>query len=122
MLDIALDLAEAGHARVSLTLDDRMLNGFGSAHGGILFLLADQAFAYACNSENVATVAQAGSITFLSSSQRGERITAEARRSGQAGRSGVYDVRVTGGDGRLLAIFQGLSRSLGRCVIENGVP
>ncbi|MGH6617575.1 hydroxyphenylacetyl-CoA thioesterase PaaI [Sphingomonas sp.] len=118
LLDIALDSIGTGHATASLTLDDRMLNGFGSAHGGILFLLADQAFAYACNSENIATVAQGGSITFLSPSRRGERIIAEATRSGQAGRTGVYDVQVRTGDGRLLAIFQGLSRSLERPVIE----
>ncbi|WEJ98434.1 MAG: hydroxyphenylacetyl-CoA thioesterase PaaI [Candidatus Sphingomonas phytovorans] len=120
LFGIALDSVGAGHATVSVTLDDRMLNGFGSAHGGILFLLADQAFAYACNSENIATVAQAGSITFLSPSRSGERVVAEARRSGEAGRTGVYDVRVTADDGRVLAIFQGVSRALGRPVIGTG--
>ena len=118
LLGLELDAVGDGHATVSLTLDSRMLNGLGGAHGGILFLLADNAFAYACNSRNAATVAQSCSISFLSPGRKGERVTAEARRSGEAGRSGVYDVRVTGEGDRLIAIFQGLSRALGGPVID----
>ena len=118
LLGLSLDDVGDGHARVSLTLDARMLNGLGGAHGGILFLLADNAFAYACNSRNAATVAQACSISFLAPGRNGERVTAEARRAGEAGRSGVYDVRVTGEEDRLIAIFQGLSRALGGPVID----
>ena len=118
LLGLSLDSIGDGYAQASLTLDPRMLNGLGGAHGGILFLLADNAFAYACNSRNAATVAQACTISFLAPGRDGERVTAEARRAGEAGRSGVYDVRVTGDGGRLIAIFQGLSRALGGPVID----
>ena len=118
LLGLSLESVGDGFAVVSLVLDARMLNGLGGAHGGILFLLADNAFAYACNSRNAATVAQACTISFLAPGRAGERIVAEARRAGEAGRSGVYDVRVTGDGGRLIAIFQGLSRALGGPVID----
>jgi acyl-CoA thioesterase len=97
-----------------MVLTPATLNGHGNAHGGMLFLLADTAFAYASNSRNIATVAQAASITFLSPGAPGELIMAEASESAAAGRSGIYDVRLTGEDGRVVAIFQGISRSLGR--------
>ncbi|MEM9750820.1 MAG: hydroxyphenylacetyl-CoA thioesterase PaaI [Pseudomonadota bacterium] len=108
-----------GGARVSMRLKDEMLNGYRNAHGGMIFALADTAFAYACNSRNQMTVAQQASISFLSPGAPGEKLTAEAREEGTAGRSGVYVVKVTGEDDRVVAMFQGLSRSLGRAVIED---
>lgn len=114
LLGIDLEHVSVGHAGASMVLTPAMLNGHGNAHGGMLFLLADTAFAYACNSRNVATIAQAASITFLSPGAAGERILAEASESAVVGRSGVYDVHLTGEDGRPVAIFQGISRSLGR--------
>lgn len=127
LLNIVLEGVGEGWARTSMVLTDVMLNGHGNAHGGMLFLLADTTFAYACNSRNMTTVAQAASITFLSPGGAGETIVAEASESALAGRSGVYDVRLTGADGRVVAIFQGISRSLGRTalpelegVTENG--
>jgi acyl-CoA thioesterase len=113
LLDIVLEGVGPGWARASMILTDVMLNGHGNAHGGMLFLLADTTFAYACNSHNVMTVAQAASITFLTPGAAGETILAEATESAIAGRSGVYNVRLTGADGRAVAIFQGISRSLG---------
>lgn len=107
-----------GYARLSMTVQKMMLNGHGSAHGGMIFTLADTAFAYACNSRNVTTVAQHASITFLSPGQNGELLTAEAVEQSQAGRSGVYQVTVRGEDGRKVALFQGLSRSIRGHVID----
>lgn len=118
LLGITLDAADDGFARVTMTLDHRMLNGHGSAHGGILFLLADTAFAYACNSRNEVNVAQAATISFLSPGLAGETLVAEAREASSVGRVGVWDVRLIGADGRVIAIFQGLSRALGRPVVE----
>lgn len=117
--DLVLEDAGEGWARCSMTLRADMLNGYESAHGGMIFALADTAFAWACNSRNVKTVAQGASISFLSPGRKGERLTAEARESAREGRSGVYDVRVTGEDGRVVALFQGLSRSVGGAVIED---
>src|SRR3954464_2606422 len=113
-------LAEAreGYARVSMTVRADMLNGHAIAHGGMIFALADTAFAYACNSRNVSTVAQAASVVFLASATAGERLVAEAHEQALSGRSGVYAVTVSTADGRKIAEFQGLSRGLDQPVLE----
>lgn len=116
--DLRLEDAGAGRARVSMVVRDDMLNGFKTAHGGMIFALADTAFAYACNSRNVMTFAQHAAISFLSPGRPGERLTAEAEEDAVNGRTGVYTVRVTGGDGRMVAVFHGLSRSAGGPVVE----
>ncbi|MBT8472830.1 MAG: hydroxyphenylacetyl-CoA thioesterase PaaI [Marinicaulis sp.] len=114
---IKLEDAGEGWARASMTVQSDMLNGHGIGHGGIIFALADTAFAWACNSRNVKTVAQQASISFLSAAQKGEQLTAEAREECVSGRCGVYSVRVAAEDGRTIAIFQGLSRSIGGAVV-----
>src|SRR6188508_937217 len=114
---VEIEEAREGYARVSMTIRADMLNGHGSAHGGMIFALADTAFAYACNGRNVKTVAAHASIAFLDAAREGEMLVAEAREAALAGRSGVYNVSVRGGDGRVVAEFQGLSRSLGVPVI-----
>jgi acyl-CoA thioesterase len=116
--DLKLEDAGFGWARVSMIIRADMLNGLGTAHGGMIFALADTAFAYVCNSRNVATFAQHASISFLSAGREGERLTAEAREDAAEGRTGVYNVRVTGEDGRVVAIFQGLSRTAGGPIIN----
>ena len=94
------------------------LNGHRICHGGYIFTLADSAFAFACNSYNQVTVAQQNSITYVNSGQPGERLTARAVESARNGRSGVYDVVVTGGDGRNVALFRGLSRTIKGQIFE----
>lgn len=116
--DLILEDAGVGRARVSMVVRDDMLNGFKTAHGGMIFALADTAFAYACNSRNVMTFAQHAAISFLSPGRPGERLTADAREDAASGRTGVYTVRVTGEDGRMVAVFHGLSRSAGGPIIE----
>lgn len=116
--DVKLEDAGAGWARCSMKLRDDMLNGHGTAHGGMIFALADTAFAWACNSRNVMTFAQHASISFLSPARLGEMLTAEAHEDAAEGRTGVYTVRVAGEDGRVVAIFQGLSRTAGGKVID----
>ncbi|WDI30678.1 hydroxyphenylacetyl-CoA thioesterase PaaI [Hyphococcus flavus] len=116
--DVKLEEAGAGWSRCSMRLRKDMLNGHGTAHGGMIFALADTAFAWACNSRNVVTFAQHASISFLSPGKLGERLTAEARKDATEGRTGIYTVKVTGDDGRAVAIFQGLSRTAGGLVIE----
>lgn len=114
---LVLEEAGAGYARVSMTLRPDMLNGFDGAHGGMIFALADAAFAYACNSHNVATVAAQASIVFLASPKVGDILVAEAREEALAGRSGVYAVGVRTSDGIDIARFQGLSRTIGGAVL-----
>lgn len=108
---------DEGYARIAMVLRADMLNGHGIAHGGMLFSLADTAFAYACNSRNVPTVAQSATIVFLDPGKKGERVVAEAKESSLRGRSGVYAVKVFGEDGRTIAEFQGLSRALPGTVV-----
>ncbi|MEO1251071.1 MAG: hydroxyphenylacetyl-CoA thioesterase PaaI [Pseudomonadota bacterium] len=116
--NISLLEAGEGRARASMRIRENMLNGHGIAHGGAIFLLADTAFAWACNSRNVTTFAQQASISFLSKVDAGETIIAEAREESVTGRTGVYTVRVTAEDGRVVAVFNGLSRTGGGAVID----
>ncbi|MGQ0683031.1 hydroxyphenylacetyl-CoA thioesterase PaaI, partial [Bradyrhizobium sp.] len=89
-----------------------MVNGQRIAHGGFIFTLADSAFAYACNSHNVRTVAAQGDITFIRPGKLGDRLFATAREVSRNGRSGIYDVRVTANDA-VIAEFRGHSRTVG---------
>jgi acyl-CoA thioesterase len=115
---LELEAAGEGYARVAMTVRADMLNGYQTIHGGMVFALADSAFAYACNSRNQATVAQQASIAFLSPAREGGRLVAEAREQSLVGRSGVYVITVRTEDGRDIASFQGLSRTVGGAVID----
>lgn len=118
-LGMAVEAAGDGWSRVSMTVREDMLNGHGTCHGGFLFMLADSAFAFACNSRNERTVAQHCSITFLKPVAAGERLVAEARRQAGSGRSGVYDVLVSDQEGVVVATFRGLSRRIHGEIIED---
>ena len=107
-----------GWARVSFVVTADMLNGHQNAHGGMIFSLADSAFAYACNSRNHMSVAHNATVTFLSPGKLGERLTATADEVAREGRSGCYKVVVQGQDGRTVAVFQGLSRALRQPALE----
>ncbi len=111
-LGMTLDAVGPGTATLSFTVQDHHLNGHAICHGGYIFTLADSAFAFACNSYNQITVAQENQITFLSPGKGGERLTATALETAKTGRSGVYDVTVTGEDGRKVALLRGLSRTI----------
>ena len=110
---VEIEEAREGYARIRMRLRPDMLNGHGIAHGGMIFSLADTAFAYACNSRNLRTVAAQASIVFLDAAREGEVLIAEAREAALVGRSGVCNVSVRGEDGRAIAEFQGFSRSVG---------
>ena len=101
-----------GSAILEMSVAPQHLNGHGTCHGGLIFSLADSAFAFACNSHNRLAVAQGNSITYVAPAQPGERLCAEAHEAALMGRSGVYDVRVTGDDGRVVALFRGQSRQI----------
>jgi len=115
---ISIDEARAGYARISMQLRDDMLNGHRIAHGGIVFALADTAFAYVCNGRNDKAVAAQASIVFLSSAAAGETLVAEAQELASEGRSGVTRVAVRTGDGRAIAEFTGYSRAIGGAVVD----
>jgi len=115
---IRIEEARAGYARLSMAVRADMLNGHRIVHGGIVFALADTAFAYACNGRNEKTVAAQASIVFLGSADEGEILTAEAEQTAAAGRSGVTRVSVRTSDGRAIAEFTGYSRTLGGAVVN----
>jgi len=116
---ITIEEAREGYARLSMRLRADMLNGHGIAHGGMVFALADTAFAYVCNGRNEKSVAAQASIVFLGSAAQGETLVAEAEEVAAVGRSGVTRVAVRTSDGRPVAEFTGYSRSVGGAVIES---
>lgn len=98
-----------GYARLTLIVRSDMLNGHAICHGGVIFSLADSAFAFACNSHNQNTVASGCSIDFLAPAKAGDELSAEAVERALLGRIGVYDVTVTNSEGRTIALFRGRS-------------
>ena len=106
------------YARVSMVIRADMLNGHGFAHGGMIFALADSAFAYVCNGANHASVAAQASIVFLDKVREGETLIAEATEVAREGRAGVTRVSVHAGGGRAVAEFTGYSRTLGGAVVD----
>lgn len=117
-LGISVDKVRPGFSSLSMSVRKDMVNGHDICHGGMTFALADTAFAYACNSRNIATVAAGCSIEYLAAGKLGDRLTAEAVEVNLGRRSGVYDVRIINQDGKLIAVFRGKSASLSRPVIE----
>ena len=108
-LGMALEEVRPGSARLRMTVRPDMLNGHGSCHGGIVFALADSAFAFACNSHGVVTVAAGCSIEFLAPAHEGDELVAVAEERTRRGRHGVYDVDVRREGGELVAAFRGRS-------------
>jgi acyl-CoA thioesterase len=115
---IVIEEAREGYARLSMAVRADMLNGHRIVHGGMVFALADTAFAYVCNGKNEKTVAAQASFVFLGSAREGETLVAEAEEVATAGRSGVTRVAVRAADGRPIAEFTGTSRTLGGPVVD----
>ena len=111
-LGIELLGAGDGHAEVRMRVTDEMVNGHAVTHGGFVFILADTAFACACNSHGPVTVAAGADISFLRQTRAGDVLTAYASERVTHGRSGIYDVTVTCQDD-VVAEFRGRSRAIG---------
>jgi acyl-CoA thioesterase len=118
-LGMNLEEVGPGHARLTMTIRDDMTNGHGMCHGGFIFLLADSAFAFACNSHNQRAVAASAEIHFLTSASQADILTATASETHRARRSGVYDIRVTDQDGKLIAVFRGKSATIRGEIVES---
>jgi acyl-CoA thioesterase len=115
---IVIDEARAGYARLSMKVRPDMLNGHGIVHGGMVFALADTAFAYVCNGRNEKTVAAQASIIFLGSADESETLIAEAEEVATTKRSGVTRVSVRTAEGGKIAEFTGYSRTIGGAVVD----
>ena len=106
-LGMRITAMRPGWARVVMTVRADMLNGHGVCHGGIVFALADSAFAFACNSHNESTVAAAASIDFLAAARAGDELTAEASELWRTRRNGIYEIGVSNQRGERIALFSG---------------
>ena len=118
-LGIDIDIPAAGRATATLTLREDMQNGFGIGHGGIVFALADTAFAFACNAANDETRSVGASIEWLEAVHPGDRLVASAGEDARRGRHGFYTVRVHREDGVLVALFRGHAVSSGRPLLPS---
>ena len=114
LTDFGAELVEVGDgfATIRMTLDARFVQAHGTAHGGVLFTLADGAFGVACNTGPNPAVAQHCTISYLAPAQVGEELTVAVRRNKQTGRTGIYDGTIVTGDGKDIAEFRGISRTL----------
>lgn len=111
-LGIEVTITAPGCAEARMTVASTMVNGHDICHGGYVFTLADSAFAFACNSYNRVTVAAGASIEFLAPGKVGDNLKAFAREMHRGGRAGLYDVRVTNQEDKLIALFRGHSATL----------
>ncbi len=101
-----------GTATLSMTVREDMVNGHAICHGGLIFTLADSAFAFGCNAYNRVTVASGCEIAFVAPAKLGDRLTATCNEKILRGRNGVYDIEVTNQDGAVIAYFRGKSRQI----------
>jgi acyl-CoA thioesterase len=107
-----------GHAELAMTVRGDMLNGHAICHGGFIFTLADSAFAFACNSYNLTTVASGCAIDFVAPAREGDVLTAVALERSVSGRTGVYDIEVTNQHGERIAFFRGKSYRIKGHVVD----
>jgi acyl-CoA thioesterase len=109
-----------GYARLAMKVREDMVNGHQLCHGGLIFTLADSAFAFACNTYDLVTVASAATVEFLLSAHLGDELTAIAEERSRSKRTGIYDVAVSNQRGECVALFRGRSHQLGGSV--TGAP
>ena len=115
-LGMRLDEIRPGYARMTMAVRQDMLNGHQTCHGGYIFMLADSAFAFACNSHNHNTVGAGCTIDYLAPGRLGDVLVAEAVEQALSGKTGVYDVKVNNQDGRTIALLRGKSHRIGGLV------
>ena len=123
---IIVESVAPGRAVARMAVTAQMVNGHGIGHGGYVFLLADTAFAFACNTYDERTVAAGASVEFLRQVRLGDVLEAEARERTRTGRNGLYDVTVrrvpqsSEGEAEVVAEFRGRSRTIGGPILGNG--
>lgn len=116
-LGMQIEEVRLGYARMSMPVRQDMVNSHGVCHGGLIFTLADSAFAYACNSSNRVTLAAGAAIDFLAPARLGELLMAEATETWNGGRTGITDVAITGAGGRRIAVFRGRAARVGGTIV-----
>ena len=106
-LGIELLEIREGYSRIQMTVRKEMVNGFGIAHGGIAFSLADSAFAFACNNRNNLSVALDTNISFTRAVQIGDILKAEATEIHNGRSTGVYSISIFNQQNEQVALFKG---------------
>jgi phenylacetic acid degradation protein PaaD len=118
-LGMAILARAPGRATVAMRVRPDMVNGHGTCHGGLVFALADSAFAFACNSRGDNTVAAGAAIDFLAPAREGDELTAAAAERFRAGRTGIYEVTVQNQRGELVALFRGRSHQVAGRLVDD---
>lgn len=118
-LGMQVDSRGPGWATVSMRVRPDMVNGHGICHGGLVFALADSAFAFACNSHGDNTVAAGAAIEFLKPAREGDLLVAAAAERWRAGRAGIYEIEVRNQHGELVALFRGRSHQVAGRLIDD---
>lgn len=108
-LGMSIEIPAAGAAVACMTVREDMLNGLHVCHGGLIFALADSAFAFACNAAGDANFAASAAIEFLRPAASGDQLRAIASEEHRGRRTGYYTVRIENQDGKLVALFRGRS-------------
>ncbi|HTN16687.1 MAG TPA: hydroxyphenylacetyl-CoA thioesterase PaaI [Chitinophagaceae bacterium] len=116
-LGLEVDKIDTGYCRLHYSVKRDMLNGFENIHGGVLFSASDSAFAFACNSHGIITVALDVSITFTRPAKEGDILYVEAREVHLGNKTGLYDIRTVNADGQLVCLFKGTAYRTGKEVI-----
>ena len=118
-LGMAIESCGPGHATVTMRIRPDMVNGHGICHGGLVFALADSAFAFACNSYGDNTVAAGADIEFLLPAREGDALRAVAAERWRRGRSGIYEIEVQNQAGETVALFRGRSHQIAGRLIDD---
>lgn len=113
-LGLEVDEIGKGYCRLHYRVKEEMLNGFDHIHGGVLFSASDSAFAFACNSHGIITVALDVSISFTKPAQAGELLTVEARELHLGNKTGLYHITTTNEKNELVAVFKGAAYRTGK--------
>lgn len=119
-MGVKIEETREGYSRISMTVRQEMVNGFGIVHGGIPFSLADSAFAFACNNRNNLSVALDCSITFSKAINVGDVLTAEAKEIHNGRSTGVYLIALTNQSGQQVALFKGTCFRTAKKLIPSG--
>ena len=118
-LGMHIESCGPGRATVTMPVRPDMVNGHRICHGGLVFTLADSAFAFACNSHGDNTVAAGAAIDFLSPAREGDVLRAVATERWRAGRAGIYEIEVTNQRGETVALFRGRSHQIPGRLIDD---
>ena len=118
-LGMSIEDCGPGRANVTMRIRSDMVNGHGICHGGLVFALADSAFAFACNSYGDNTVAAGAAIDFLLPAREGDVIRATASERWRGGRSGIYEIEVRNQKGETVALFRGRSHQVAGRLIDD---